>query len=194
MLRGGTAANAALAFACTHEFGRAVATAEEALQANPTDMTVWTLLGYIHRSHGDDARACRTWERGVAIGTDSAPLATNWRMQSWLANMEASAGHAASALKRWTRIATRQGSNGYVLYRGAHVLAALGHEEEAVATLRKAMDQGFRSVQLLKHDEQFALDAISGRPDYHAVVDALHAKVGAAFVQISTQANLDSAG
>ncbi|MGH3888528.1 MAG: hypothetical protein ACRDSZ_18545 [Pseudonocardiaceae bacterium] len=44
---------------------KAVHTAQDAVAADPDDVTVWNLLGYLHRLGGDEAAAHNSWSTGI---------------------------------------------------------------------------------------------------------------------------------
>lgn len=154
-------------------------TARDAADADPDDVTVWNLLGYLHRLGGDEAAAHDAWSRGLEHVAASAGEGDchNPRVQSWLANIEACVGHAERAHSRVARLTEAEPHNGYLKYRLTHVLAELGDAEAAIRTLREAIQDGFLSVQLLWHDERLGLSNLVDLAEYHQVRRALRRNV-----------------
>jgi Flp pilus assembly protein TadD len=157
----------------------AIHTAQEAVAADPHDVTVWNLLGYLHRLGGDEAAAHDAWSAGIEHA--AARLYTrprpNLRVQSWLANSEACVGHTEQARAKVARLAEAQPHNGYLKYRLAHVLAELGDAEEAIRIFREAVQDGFLSAQLLRHDERLGVSSLVDLAEYREVRRALQQNV-----------------
>lgn len=169
----------ALAHVGSGDVDAAVRTARDAADADPDDVTVWNLLGYLHRLGGDEAAAHDAWSRGLEHVAASAGEGDchNPRVQSWLANIEACVGHAERAHSRVERLTEAEPHNGYLKYRLTHVLAELGDAEAAIRTLREAIQDGFLSVQLLWHDERLGLSNLVDLAEYHQVRRTLRRNV-----------------
>jgi TolB-like protein len=70
--------------------GRAVTVAREGLARSPSDVTLWVLLGYLHRTLGDESSARQAWLEGIdSVSPRLVSFEENWRMQIWYANLEA---------------------------------------------------------------------------------------------------------
>lgn len=149
----------------------AINTASDAVTSDPDDVTVWNLLGYLHRLSGNEAAARNTWPEGIEHITASAGSGDphNPRVQSWLANIEACVGYAERARAKVIRLTEAEPHNGYLKYRLSHVLAELGDTETAIRTLREAIQDGFLSLQLFRHDEQLGLSSLVDLAGYHQV-------------------------
>jgi tetratricopeptide (TPR) repeat protein len=150
----------------------AISIAQDAVAADPGDVTVWNLLGYLHRLGGDEATARDAWLAGIehvaaCVGTETVQ---NLRVQSWLANIEACVGHVEQARAKIAWLAEAEPHNGYLKYRLAHVLAELGDAEAAIRMLREAVQDGFLSVQLLRHDERLGVSSLVDLTEYHQVM------------------------
>jgi len=144
----------------------AIHTTESAIAADPDDVTLRCLHGYLYRHAGDADSAVRVWTEGIRQ-IDSAQAASgNPRTQSWLANIRACVGQVDRAESAAKRIADAEPGNAYLEYRLAHVYAELGLEQEAIGLLEAAVNHGFRSVQLWRHDEHFAVAALTGSTRY----------------------------
>ncbi|MGH3926056.1 MAG: tetratricopeptide repeat protein, partial [Pseudonocardiaceae bacterium] len=72
----------------------AIHTAQDAVGADPHDVTVWNLLGYLHRLSGDETAAHDAWSAGIehSVVRAGTGIQHNPRVQSWLANAEACLG------------------------------------------------------------------------------------------------------
>ncbi|MGH3851331.1 MAG: hypothetical protein ACRDRT_16850, partial [Pseudonocardiaceae bacterium] len=101
----------------------------------------------------------------------------NLRMQSWLANIEACVGHVEQARAKIAQLTEAEPHNGYLKYRLAHVLAELGDSQTAIRTLHEAIQDGFLSVQLLRHEERLGLSSLVGLAEYRQVRLALQQAV-----------------
>lgn len=101
----------------------------------------------------------------------------NPRVQSWLANVEACVGHTERAREKVARLTEAEPHNGYIKYRLTHVLAELGDAETAIQTLREAVQDGFLSAQLLRHDERLGVSSLVDLVEYHQVRRALQQDV-----------------
>jgi tetratricopeptide (TPR) repeat protein len=169
----------ALAHLGTGGIHEAIHTALDAVAADPCDVMVWNLLGYLHRLGGDEAAAQRAWSAG--IGHAAARPCTgdrpNLRVQSWLANMDACVGHTERARAKVAELAEAEPHNGYLKYRLTHVLAELGDAQEAIRILREAVQDGFLSAQLLRHDEQLGVSSLVDLAEYREVRRTLQQNV-----------------
>ncbi|NUT36415.1 MAG: tetratricopeptide repeat protein, partial [Hamadaea sp.] len=150
----------AVALAAYHlgDAEQALRVARAAAEADPQDVTAWTLLGYLHRLSGDPEQARGVWLDGLARLAPETVASS--RRAAWLANILAAAGDEAAALSFAGQLRATQPGNGYILYRLSHVYAELNRTEEALDTLRAAVDSGFLSVQLLRREQDFGLAGI----------------------------------
>lgn len=163
----------AVALACQNVPGggdEAIRIAGEALAADPVDVTLWVLLGYLYRMNGDAASARKVWSQGLERLRAEAPDASNWRRKAWVANAEAAVGDSESALRTVQELSEADPENGYLRYRLGHVLAEMGHLGEAVRMIESAVRHGFLSVQLLRQEEVLALSRLRELDDYAGVV------------------------
>jgi len=157
----------------------AISVARDAVAADPDDVTAWNLLGYLNRLNGDDAAAQTAWSAGIEHIAASAGRGKrhNLRVQSWLANIEACAGHDESARATIARLTEAEPHNGYLKYRLTHVLAELGDAEAAIRMLREAIQDGFLSVQLLRHEERLGLSCLTDLAEYRQIKTVLQQNV-----------------
>lgn len=154
----------------------AVATAEAALARDDLNFTLWLLLGYVHRASRDEPTAQGVWRQGLEVLHRRQPLhRTNHRAAAWIANLAAACGDRAARM--FTSIQHAEPTNGYVAYRLAHVAGELGETERGLALLRRAVEAGFLSVQLLRHEQACGLGALSGSSDYELVLADLDQRV-----------------
>ena len=76
----------AVALACQNVPGggdQAIRIARDALDGDPADVTLWVLLGYLHRLNGDEAFARDAWSCGLERLQAETPDASNWRRKAW---------------------------------------------------------------------------------------------------------------
>jgi len=64
-----------------------------------------------------------------------------------------------------------------VAYRLAHTAAELGEHQQALTLLTRAVEAGFLSVQLLRHEQTCGLAALVTLPAYETVVTDLQRRV-----------------
>lgn len=156
--------------------GEAIKVAGDGVAADPSDATVWLLLGYLHRLANDDDQARVVWERGrsriSAVGGVS-----NLRTRAWLANLHAGVGDEQSALRCVADLASADPHNGYLRYRLTHVLAELQHLDAAVEMLEAAVAEGFLSVQLLRQELVLGLAPLRQIDGFWGAVGRLEANV-----------------
>jgi predicted Zn-dependent protease len=169
----------ALAYVGVRDIHAAIETARDAIHADPTDITIWNLLGYLHRLNGDDSAAHDAWSIGIEHTDPDTAKTTlhNLRVQSWLANIEACAGHAKRARTRVARVIEAEPHNGYLKYRLTHALTELGDARGGIRILREAVQDGFLSMQLLQRDELLGLSKLVNLPEYREVKRALQRNV-----------------
>jgi DNA-binding SARP family transcriptional activator len=86
-------------------------------------------------------------------------------------------GHTEQARAKVARLTEAEPHNGYLKYRLTHVLAELGDTEAAIRTLREAVQDGFLSVQLLRHDERLGVSSLVDLAEYREVRRTLHQNV-----------------
>jgi tetratricopeptide (TPR) repeat protein len=154
----------------------AIRTAGDGLKADPCDVTLWVLLGYLHRLGGDDSRARQAWSRGLdRVGAKSA--GSNPRTRAWLANLLAGMGEVDTAMRFAAELTDADPHNGYLRYRLAHVLAEAGRSDEAVEMLGSAVAKGFLSAQLLRQEETLALTPLRGIEGFADVLRDLDTRV-----------------
>jgi tetratricopeptide (TPR) repeat protein len=169
----------ALAHLGDADIDAAIHTVRDAVAADPDDITIWNLFGYLHRLSGEEAAAQHAWSTGIEHAAVSRRRWTrrNLRAQSWLANIEACVGHTERARAKVARLTEAEPHNGYLKYRLAHVLAELGDAEAAIRIMREAVQDGFLSVQLLRHDERLGMSSLVNLAEYHQVRRTLQQNV-----------------
>jgi DNA-binding SARP family transcriptional activator len=86
-------------------------------------------------------------------------------------------GHAERARATIARLAEAEPRNGYIKYRLIHVLAELGDADAAIRMLREAIQDGFLSVQLLRHEEKLGISSLVDLAEYRQVRFVLQQKV-----------------
>jgi Flp pilus assembly protein TadD len=148
-----------------------------ALEADPGDVTLWVLLGYLHRMNGDEVSALEAWSTGLKKAQSEPSHVSNARTEAWIANLQAAVGDTESALRITEELAEAHPTNGYLLYRLCHVLAEIGHLNGAVQMLDSAISNGFLSAQILRQEESLGLSKLRHLNDYAVLVRRLDANV-----------------
>jgi tetratricopeptide (TPR) repeat protein len=147
--------------------------AEQGLLADPGDVTLWVLLGYLHRWVGDEDAAQQAWRQGL----DQVPTAANHRTAVWRANLLAGVGDLRGAERAVRDLVTSAPRSGYLRYRLVHVLAEAGQDVRAVQALAQAVDQGFLSGQLLRHELPLGLSRLRSMAAFGQAVADLDREV-----------------
>jgi tetratricopeptide (TPR) repeat protein len=168
---------AALASCYLTEGAEALRIIQDAAAADPGDLTVWLLLGYLRRDLQGEAAAAEAWRTGLAC-VDSRDISSS-RARGWLANLYAAVGDERRAMGIVEDLCSREPGNGYLRYRLAHVLAELDRADEAVDMLDQAVDCGFLSAQLARREEVLATAKISASERYRATMRRLEQRVAA---------------
>lgn len=92
----------------------AIGIARDGLAADPGDVTLWVLLGYLHRHTGDETAARQTWAQGAdQIGADGTGI-SNPRTRAWLANLLAGVGQVDAVLETVGVLSDSEPNNGYL--------------------------------------------------------------------------------
>ena len=167
----------AMTHLCVGAISEAVRIAQEAVDADPDDLTAWNLLGYLHRQLGDDGFAVTAWRQGIDHAQSQMSAGRNPRLQSWLANLRAASGQTAEARETVSWLTKTEPQNGYIKYRATHVLAELGEIDSAVSLLGEASRDGFRSIQILRHEERLGLAKLVESEKYRVTVAAMENRV-----------------
>lgn len=153
----------------------AIELASSAVAADASDVTVWLLLGYLHRLTGDDGQARDVWDQGRSrIAADEW---TNPRTRAWLANLHAGVGDERSTLRCVSELTSTDPRNGYLRYRLAHALAELQHVDAAVEMLDVAVTEGFLSVQLLRQESILGLASLRRADSFRGTIRQLESNV-----------------
>jgi tetratricopeptide (TPR) repeat protein len=155
----------------------AVRFAQDAVEADPGDVTLWVLLGYLHRLNGSETSAGEAWSKGLSRIQADVQGVSNLRMRAWLANLHAGLGDVKSALAAVDELGEADPQNGYLRYRLSHVLAEIGHVDAAVRMLHLAVTNGFLSAQLVRQEEVLALARLRDADGYMEVMRGLDATV-----------------
>jgi TolB-like protein/Flp pilus assembly protein TadD len=150
----------------------------QGLRADPTDVTLWLLKGYVLRIAGAAERAEQTWDEGAAtVAARLRQVRENERVSAFLANIYAALGNAAAARDAVSRVEKSKPASGYLAYRCAAALAELRDVDGALTRLQAAIDNGFLSVQLLRFEEHFGLATLRRTLLYARRTEALERKV-----------------
>jgi hypothetical protein len=158
-------------------YTNAIGIARDGLAADSGDVTLWVLLGYLHRCAGDEAAARQTWSQGAdQVGAECAGI-SNPRTRAWLANLLAGVGQVDAVLRIVGELSDSEPNNGYLRYRLAHALAEARRTDEAVDMLCSAVANGFLSAQLLRQEDMLALAHLRGHAGFPGVLRDLDAKV-----------------
>jgi tetratricopeptide (TPR) repeat protein len=161
---------------------RAMATARAGLAVDPGDVTLWVLLGYLHRNAGDEEGAQESWHQGLR----TVPAEANLRTLAWRANLLAAVGDRAGADHAVDTLVSVDPHNGYLRYRMAHVLAENGRAVNAVDMFSRAVDEGFLSVQLLRQELALGLVSLKGMTGFLSTLHTLDTAVNRCQRQYAT--------
>lgn len=148
------------------------------LEADGTDASLWLLAGYAYRHAGDETAALTTWSRGVdAVRARSSASPDNHRLLSWLAGLYACVGDVSAARTTIRQSLSAEPTNAYLAYRVAGAFAEAGDISSALQQIRKAIDHGFRSVQLLEFDQRLSFSTLGGSILFQQYIKDLNGRV-----------------
>jgi tetratricopeptide (TPR) repeat protein len=155
----------------------AIQIARDGLTAEPGDVTLWVLLGYLYRLNGDEGSAVLAWSDGLAHVEQQLGDGPNYRFASWVANLHAAVGNQDAARSSVHALLNADPHNGYLRYRLSHVLAELGDADGAVQMFGEAVGCGFLSYQLARQEETLAFARVASAPGYAAAFRQLLSNV-----------------
>ena len=151
-----------------HRYADAVKQFEKAVQLSPSDETMMGNLGDAYRWAGQPDKAKATYEKAIALNFKA--LQVNPRNAATMGNLAlylAKKGDPAQATEYIQRARGFDPSLVDLNYAAAVVHTITKRPEEAVADLKKALQQGY-SAASIETDPEF--ETLRDRPDYQALI------------------------
>jgi adenylate cyclase len=160
-----------LFYANTGQFTKSIAPYEESVRLMPESRVALFNLA-ANYSGAKDMEQCAQWaHRALPIEERHLKLHPNDEgSQQHHAMLLFWVGRADEA--RQAAIKLKDAKDGASLYNIAGLFAMLGDKPEALATIRKAIEAGFRNIRLLKSfldDDDDGLASLRGMPEYEEV-------------------------
>jgi len=146
-------------------FARAVDHLETAIRLDPEYHTAYRVLGAVHEERGQVADAVEQWQNALALAGRPADEVEQF------GRAFASAGMAGVWHWRLQRLEERKAAGGVSPALLARAHAALGHGDEALRWLARAVEE--HDHHLLGVKEEPAFDALRTRPEFVALRNRL---------------------
>jgi tetratricopeptide (TPR) repeat protein len=151
-----------------HRYADAVTQFEKAVELNPNEETMMGNLADAYRAVGQAHMAKATYDKAIALAFKA--LRVNPRSAATMGSLAlyfAKTGNVARATDFVQRARRLDPSSLDLIYTSAEVHAICNKPEDAIADLKKGLQQGMttRSIEL---DPE--LDSLRNRPDYQALI------------------------
>jgi serine/threonine protein kinase/tetratricopeptide (TPR) repeat protein/TolB-like protein len=157
-----------------HRYPDAIRQYEKAVELNSNDETMMGNLADAYRAAGQTDKAKATYDKAIALGFKE--LRVNPRSSATMGSLAlyyARKGDMAQAMEFVQRARGLDPSSVDLIYTSAVVHALSNRPEEAIADLKKGLQQGL-TVATIESDPE--LDSLRKRPDYQALVSQYGAK------------------
>jgi serine/threonine protein kinase/tetratricopeptide (TPR) repeat protein/TolB-like protein len=152
-----------------HRYGEAVKQFEKAVELNPNDETMMGNLADGYRAVGQMERAKTTYQKAIALAfKDLRVNPRSARTMGDLALYFAKIGDAANAMEYARRARVLDPSSLDLILTSAEVHALSNRPEEAIADLKKGLQQGL-TITSIESDPE--LESLRNRPDYQALMN-----------------------
>jgi tetratricopeptide (TPR) repeat protein/TolB-like protein len=152
-----------------HRYGEAVKQFEKAVELNPNDETMMGNLADGYRAVGQMERAKATYEKAIALAfKDLRVNPRSARTMGDLALYFAKIGDAADAMEFARRARVLYPSSVDLILTSAEVHALSNRPEEAIAELKKGLQQGLTTTSIESDPE---LESLRKRPDYQTLMN-----------------------
>ncbi len=152
-----------------HRYGEAVKQFEKAVELNPNNETMMGNLADGYRAVGQMERAKATYEKAIALAFKD--LRVNPRSAKTMGDLAlyfAKIGDAANAMEFARRARVLDPSSVDLILTSAEVHALSNRPEEAIAELKKGLQQGLTPTGIESDPE---LESLRKRPDYQALMN-----------------------
>ena len=152
-----------------HRYADAVKLFEKAVELNPNDETMMGNLADGYRAAGQTDKAKATYEKAIALAFKA--LRVNPRSATTMGNLAlyyAKKGDVGQAVEFMQRARGLDPSSADLIATSADVHALINRPEEAIADLKKGLQQGLTPATIESDPE---LDSLRKRPDYQALIN-----------------------
>jgi eukaryotic-like serine/threonine-protein kinase len=157
-----------------HRYPDAIKQFEKAVELNPNDETMMGNLADAYRAAGQMDKAKATYDKAIALSFKA--LRVNPRNSGTMGSLAlyfAKKGDMAQAMEFVQRGRGLDPSSVDLIYTSAVVHALSNRPEEAIADLKKGLQQGL-TVATIESDPE--LDSLRKRPDYQALMNQFASK------------------
>ncbi len=152
-----------------HRYGDAVKQFEKAVELNPNDETMMGNLADGYRAVGQMERAKATYDKAIALAFKA--LRVNPRSAKTMGDLAlyfAGIGDAAHAMEFARRARVLDPSSVDLILTSAEIHVLSNRPEEAIADLKKGLQQGLTTTSIESDPE---LESLRKRPDYQALMN-----------------------
>jgi eukaryotic-like serine/threonine-protein kinase len=152
-----------------HRYGDAVKQFEKAVELNPNDETMTGNLADGYRAVGETERAKVTYDKAITLAFKA--LRVNQRSATTMGDLAlyfAKIGDAAQAMEYVQRACVLDPSSVDLILTSAEVHALSNRPNEAIADLKKGLQQGLTTTSIESDPE---LESLRKRPDYRALMN-----------------------
>jgi tetratricopeptide (TPR) repeat protein len=152
---------------------------EITLRNEPNDFVAWYFGGIVLEMAGQRARAIEAWREGIRRSDAILAKAENYHPRVWQALMYARLGLREKAIKTDRLALEAYPNHPFVLYFTSMARAILGDKEEAIETLKQAVDNGWLGIHYVDHDQRpgWELYNLRDNPRFQALRAKLARKV-----------------
>ena len=152
-----------------HRYGEAVNQFEKAVELNPNDETLMGNLADGYRAVGQMERAKATYDKAITLAFKA--LRVNPRSATTMGDLAlyfAKIGDVAQAMEFVQRARALDSSSVYLILTSAEVHALSNQPKEAIADLKKGLQQGLTPTSIESDPE---LESLRKRPEYQALMN-----------------------
>jgi serine/threonine protein kinase/tetratricopeptide (TPR) repeat protein len=157
-----------------HRYSDAVKQFEKAVDLNPSDETIMGNLADGYRAAGQLEKANAAYDKAIALAYKA--LRVNPRSASTMGDLAlyfAKKGDQAQAMEFIQRARGLNPSSVDLIYTSAVVHTLGNHPEEAIADLKKGLQQGLTTTSIESDPD---LESLRKRPDYQALMNQYASK------------------
>jgi tetratricopeptide (TPR) repeat protein len=157
-----------------HRYGDAVKQFEKAVELNPNDETMMGNLADGYRAVGETERAKATYDKAISLAFKA--LRVNPRSATTMGDLAlyfAKIGDVAQATEYVRRACVLDPSSVDLILTSAEVYTLGNRPNEAIADLKKGLQQGLTTTSIESDPE---LESLRKRPDYRALMNQFEPK------------------
>jgi DNA-binding winged helix-turn-helix (wHTH) protein/TolB-like protein/Flp pilus assembly protein TadD len=160
-------------------FDEAIRAMEITVKNEPNDFVAWQIGGTVLEIAGHPVRAREAWREGIRRSEAILAKVENFHPRVFQGLMYAYLGLREKALETDRRALEAYPNHPFVLYYSCMTRAILGDKEEAIETLKQAVDNGWMGIHYVDNDQRpgWELYNLRDNPRFQAVRAELARKV-----------------